>query len=249
MKHSFTSLYLCLLCTILVGPGCLGGKKTTTDPQPAATVNPDQGPQASTRTYQVPEIAPPAGTETLYIADLRDSGGRQLGGIRCMILGQEPEPLYMREPRRKSVGHEGKTPRHGRYAAKIGSDNKPKFLWIGGPGVEPQVHPLQAAAPGQTHQKTYSIQTMPFFTMQVLDHQGFLVNGATVTLKSSKEASNYGMTERADDAGEIVFTRRPGKMYMIATKGNGTCRLEQEFTWDGKTSPMQIKLPERSPGK
>ncbi|MCH2111322.1 MAG: hypothetical protein MK213_00560 [Planctomycetes bacterium] len=216
------------------------------------TLRPDQAPQATDRKIEMPNIAPPKAKQSLYIAHLRNDQGQSIGGARTMLLQNKPDGLYMREPRRKDVIATYKSPLHGRVHFMAESDQKPKYLWVGGDGFDPFVKELSPATSGATDERTIEIKILPICKMVILDHLGYLVPEAIVTLKPGAGnnfgqrpgSGNVGNTQRADDAGEVSFTRPAGKYILIAAAPSKTNhgRIERPFDWDGTPGKIEVRL-------
>ncbi len=251
-------LLLSAACALLLLPGCLGGSKKK-KPEISTGVGAGQGATVAEQPVQKAQPEPPGPNETLYICDLEDASGRPVAGVRVMLLSHKPEGLYIKEPRRASVMGTYKSPLSGRVFFKSESDGQEKYLWFGGLGLEPFVVPAGAAVGGKTYTRVQKVEILPIAKFIIKDHRGDLVADAIVTMKptaaqNSKFANrgmsaNYGNTKRSDDLGVVTFSRPPGEYSFIATKANGTCRLEKTIQWDGDPTPIEVQLPERTPGR
>ncbi|KAA3605041.1 MAG: hypothetical protein DWQ01_20810 [Planctomycetota bacterium] len=245
MKHS--RLLVGALGALLLLPACFGQKAPKERPI-AETTKAGEGAQAATGNVKAPPPLPdPKPDETQYVNWIRDNSGNPLMGVRCAIMNQKPEALYMREPVRAHVDYEYKTPAHGRFAAAIKSDGKPRYLWVAGRGIEPAIYELPAAAAGQRFEKSVALTVKPVMNLKVVDHQGYNCRNAIVTVKANRRAPNSGNTERANSLGKVTVTRNAGTWFIIANKENGTCRKYMpNFQWDGSPDEIVITLPEKS---
>jgi len=251
MKKS-TPLFLIslLLCCTACSKG---GDNKPAQRESAASLVAGSGPQATKGKVVYPPLPTPKQDETLYVAFIRNQDNLPVARARVMVLTEEPEGLYMRQPRRKTVAYEYRTPLHGRFAAMITSDGKPKFLWVGGDGFKPHIYALPAATGGKVHKMTCPVTIVPIAKLVIQDHQGYLVANAIVTFKAVDGGNaggrglsdNYGNTERSDDSGQVNFTRLPGKYTLIATKETGRCRLTKIVDFDGSPTLMTFKLPSK----
>lgn len=250
-----TSLLL-LLCLTLVLPAC-GGSKTTRKKSAPDTVG--TTPSAQSQPIQARTFADPGANETLYLAHIRDPQDKPVAGVMVALLVQKPEGLDMRQPRRKTVAYESVSGRDGIAALKIDSDNKDKYVWVGGEGIRPAIFKVQAATGGARINTRCSVKIIPIAHMIFTDAEGMRVNDAIVTFKPIGGASNdvestrpsqsdnYGTTRRANGLGEVKYTAEAGKYGLIATKSNGTCRLYKVVNWNGDTSkPLEFQLPAKS---
>lgn len=246
---------LLLAATVLLA-AC--GRKAPPPRAPLAeTLPPGEAPQAVEGPVQMDAPPEPKPGESLYVVHLRDDQGRPVAGVRTMMLIQEPEGLYILEPRRKQVVAEFKTPKNGRVIFLVQSDGKPKTLWVGGRGFQPFTKAVPAATSQSRFETTVTVEILPILTAIIEDFQGNRVSDAIVTMRpvpgdaplDARMAEVYKRAQRSDDLGEVKITRRPGRYNFIATKGNGTCRLTLALDWDGDPAPRTFRLPERSPGK
>ncbi len=253
MKKTFLYLLLCLMAT---SAACSKSRPKNKAAQPAASLSENEGPRATTGRVEMTTIADPGPGQSLYVAYIRNQDNLPIARARVMILTEEPDGLYMREPRRKTVAYEYRTPLHGRFAGMIESDDKPKYLWVGGEGFQPHIYALPAATSGKRHEMTCPVTILPIAHLVFEDAQGMRVTNGIITLKpvagtanARGRSDNYGTTQRCDDLGEVKFTRPKGKYTLIATKANGTCRLTTTFDFDGTREKKHFKLPAKSPGK
>ncbi|HEX9793547.1 MAG TPA: hypothetical protein VGC54_06145 [Planctomycetota bacterium] len=251
MKFRNTAIVLaCVLVGLVLLPACGQKSSGKKGPQVSETLAAGSGPQATTKAIQaappLPAVPP---DKTMYVFFVRDSAGNPVGGVDVRVLTEVPEPLFMREPRRKTVIGTYPTPLHGRVHFQVEGDGTNKVLWVGGKGITPFTQTLPAASPGLKHEETVTVKITPIANFLILDHQGLRVNDAIVSMAPPTATSNAGYTERSGDAGFAKFTREPGLYKLIATKGNGTCRFTQDFQWDGNPETIELRLPEKTPGK
>ena len=123
----------------------------------------------------------------------------------------------------------------------VQSDSKPKYLWLGGNGFEPMVVKLEDAVGGLTFERTLEIEIMPIATFFILSKSGNYSNNALVTMKPADGnnfrkgpgSGNAGFTQRADDKGEVKFTRPPGKYIFIASITKEKARSKKRLTGRG----------------
>ncbi len=249
---------LILLSLLIVLPACGGGtiKKRKAKPKPTL------GPSVASGPVQERTFAPPKSNETQYLLYLRDSQDRPIHKALTAILVQQPEPLAMRQPRRKTIQQEQMSGLDGLVAFTVEADGKTKYLWVGGEGITPQVIDAGIAAGGQVIKKKMSMEVIPVAKMLINDVNGYAVPNAIVTFKplsTGKEPAgenignrpgsnaNYVATLRTSLSGKVNFTRKPGRYALIATKEKGSCRLYKIVDWDGDGSKLlTFQLPAKS---
>jgi hypothetical protein len=226
-------------------------------------INLDEGPKALDQPVgKPPAIAPPTADQTLYLVHVRNAADQVIEGARVMLLTEMPEPLYMREPRKKTRVAYKYSPNYGRVEFMVQSDGKPKYLLVGGDGFLPSVMALEPATGGRTQELTVRSEILPIATVVVEDVDGNRVARPMVTMRPPTGtptkytvrglAPNEGMTEVGDDLGEVKFTRPSGRYWLISSKGvndQGTCRRYQIIDWDGSTEPIVVRLPAQSEPK
>ncbi len=210
----------------------------------------NQAPQATKKKFPMAPLGKPAANETLYVTHLRNTKDAAIGGADAMLLTAKPTPEYMRVPRRKFVITSYRSPKHGRVHFMVQSDSKPKYLWLGGNGFEPMVVKLEDAVGGLTFERTLEIEIMPIATFFILSKSGNYSNNALVTMKPADGnnfrkgpgSGNAGFTQRADDKGEVKFTRPPGKYIFIASNNKGKGKVKKTIDWTGDPTPIDISL-------
>ena len=216
----------------------------------AETLRPDEAPRAISGEFSMPTIAAPNAQSALYVVHLRNQKGQAIAGARTMLLQNRPASDYMREPVRRDVIATYKSPKHGRVHFMATADNKPKYLLITGNGFQPTLIDLKSAAPGSTDERTVRIEITPICTMIILDHRGYLVDNALVTMKPAPGSKpmrvvgsgNVGTSQRSDDAGEVKFTRPIGRYVVIASNSNYKGKIQTTIDWDGDPAPIEVTL-------
>lgn len=264
MKFRILILLVAALA-MAVTPAC--SKRVVTKEKPAATVAPGSGPQiAEGPIPPPPPIADPEPGMTLYVVHILDKASeRPIGGAFTRLMHEVPEPLFMREPRRRDVAGEYPTPLHGQVHFQTESDGKMKYVLVNGRGFAPYITEAGEAVSGQRRELTLKMEIVPSAKFVVRLPNGDRADNAIVTMKLAGEqpaaptgdsvklggrptgSSNYGNTERCDDLGEVIFNRKPGKYLLLATNSSGGNRLYATVDWTGDWSePMVLNLPEQS---
>ncbi len=249
MKHRSPIIIATLAALIFAA---CGNPAPPVDPNAtiAETLRPDEAPQATKAPTKMSKIAGPDGQSSLYVVHLRNQKDLAIAGARTMLLANRPAPEYMREPRRRDVIATYKSPKHGRVHFMATADSQPKYLLITGNGFEPKLVDLKSATPGATDERTVKIEITPICTMLILDHLGYLCDNALVTMKpkpGSKPmrvigSGNVGKTQRADDSGEVKFTRAVGTYIVTASNSNYKGKVEKTIEWDGNPDPIEVRL-------
>jgi hypothetical protein len=269
------NLIFILACATLVLPAC-GGKTAKKKPELAATVA-GSGPAVATKVIPPPALQPPTANEVLYVAHVVDSAtGRPIGGAFCSLMRTEPDPLFMRNPKRSGVVWEGRTPLHGQNATKINGDTadkngvktmdgKMKWWLLRGRGFTPKIIEAGPAIAGSTQEVTIKTTISPVIEFRVFSPSGDLANNAICTMAPDVNqpklegkmalrgngSGNVGMTERADDSGEVFFNRPKGRYRLSFNDQNGRYRYYEIFDFDGVNTkkPIKIHLPAKSMDK
>ncbi|MBL7008001.1 MAG: hypothetical protein ISR76_03320 [Planctomycetes bacterium] len=257
MKLSRT---LILLLGAASASACAPPPPPTTRAREANVIDLEAGPKAlSQPASKPPDVAPPTSAQSLYLVHVRNAADQIIEGCRVMMLSEIPEPLYLREPRKKTRILYLYSPNYGRCEFMTVADGKPKYLLVGGDGFLPSVLELKPAVGGQTQELTVRTEILPIATVIIEDHQGNRVARPSVTMRPPTGTpnkytvrgltANEGMTEIGDDLGEVKFTRPPGKYWLVSARGpdeGGTCRRYQIIDWDGGREPMVVRLPTQS---
>ena len=55
-------------------------------------------------------------------------------------------------------------------------------------------------------------------------------------------SGNVGKTQRADDSGEVKFTRAVGTYIVTASNSNYKGKVEKTIEWDGNPDPIEVRL-------
>lgn len=251
-------LTISILCLLLPAAACNKQRSTVREQEPAETLDAGAAPKATEEKVEGPPLPAVKQNETLYVIKVVDDQNRPIARARVMVLIEPPEGLEVFEPRRKTVAHEYRTALHGTSVALIESDGKPKTLWVGGEGFYPMTQPLPASTGGLRHDVTVTAEVVPILTVVLEDHQGYRVADGIVTLRpvdassgkfANRDVSIYQRGRRTDELGEVKLTRLPGAYELIATKGNGTCRLTETVDVGNGNATMTFQLPEKTPGK
>jgi len=264
-----------LACVLLALPAC-SGKSGTSKPKLAATVS-SGGAEVATKVIPPPTLQPPSANEVLYVAHVVDSAtGRPIGGAFCYLVRNIPEPLYLRSPKRADVVHQYRTPLHGQNSVKLNSetadkngklimDGKMKWWLVSGKGFTPKLVEAGLANAGSTQEVTIRTSISPVASFRVFGPNGDLADNAICTMAPDANqpeltgkmgargstSGNVGMTERADDSGDVWFNRPAGRYRLSFSASSGKYRYYDIFEWDGvKTSkPIRIDLPKTSMAK
>ncbi len=266
MKLRF--LLLLLAVSLVALPACT--KKVVKKARPAATVAPSQGPQVATGPIPPPPpIADPSADQALYVVHILDRASeRPIGGAFVRLMREIPEPLYMRNPARRTVISEYPSPMHGQVHFSADADGKMTYVLVNGRGFAPFVTEAGNAIGGKRYELTLKMDIVPSAKFIVRLPDGDRADNAIVTMKLAGQAAapveddagklggrptgsaNYGNTERCDDLGEVIFNRKPGKYLLLATNSSGGNRLYKTVEWTGSWSePMVLQLPEVSQKK
>ena len=269
------NLIFLLACSLLVLPSC-GSKPKKSKPKLAATVS-GAGPEVAAKVIPPPVLQPPAADEVLYVSHVKDKAtGRPIGGAFCYLLRTIPTPDYLRNPRRAHVLFSSRTPLHGQNYTKLTAatqdkdgkkimDGKMKWWLVSGRGFTPKIVEAGPAVAGSTQEVTISVSISPVIEFRVFTPQGELADNALCTMAPDVSApqlegkmanrgnssGNVGMTERADDAGEVFFNRSKGRYRLTFSDSKNRYRYYQIFEFDGVTTtkPIRIDLPPKSMDK
>ncbi len=258
------SLSFLILAAFVALPSC-GGK--TTKKAPLASTVSGTGPAETTgKIPPAPKPPIPNANQTVYVAKIVSSAsGNPIGGARCMLLRNVPEPLFMRSPARRDVMWEYKTPRHGTAIATINHTPEEKkdmkYLLVTGPGFAPFITEAGEMIGGKTHEFTVRATITPQAKFIVRLPNGDRAKNAVCTMKLDEDApvvdgkmatrgggsGNVGTTERADDLGEVSFNRKPGTYRLEFNAETGKYRHYEKFVWSGtQDKPIEINLPAQS---
>jgi hypothetical protein len=246
------SSFLLLLALLVVLPACGGHKNPYKKAEDDRVVL--GGPTAEQKPVEQRTFADPTASQTLYLAYLRDANNKPVSGVDVQLLVQRPEGMDMRQPRRKTVAYGAVSGLDGIAAMMVDSDNKPKFIWAGGLGVNPVIFAANPAVGGARIELTCQVQVVPIAHLIIEDASGMRVPKGIITFKPiGNEANtrglsdNYGTTGRTNGFGEVKFTRPKGRYGLIATKEKGSCRLYQIVDWNGDgDTPLTFRLPAKS---
>ncbi|MDP6850988.1 MAG: hypothetical protein QGH51_04805 [Planctomycetota bacterium] len=246
----YPHLNLVALCFSFVISSCGNPPPPPMEEPIAEGIATDKAPKAITEKVPMAKLGKPAGNETLYVAHLRNTEGAAIAGTDAMLLTEKPTAEFMRVPRRKFVIASYRSPKHGRVHFMVQSDSKPKYLWLGGNGFEPMAVKLENAVGGLSFERTIEIEIMPIATFYILDKNGDFADNALVTMKPAdgnnfrrgSGSGNAGFTQRADDMGEVKFTRPPGKYIFVASNNRGKGKVTKTIEWDGDPAGIDIVL-------
>lgn len=259
MKLRTTTLTI-LLASALLG-ACGGGSGGTVVKQSSTVVSAGGGPTVvDAPTEPEPNIAPPPPTQTLYKVRIIDRASQKpIAGARVMLLRNQPDPLFMREPARRDVIMETKTRSHGLFYQMAEADGAMKFALVSGPGFFPTVVEAGPALGGKTQEIRIDIDMIAICKFIVKSPNGDRADEALCTMKPDEDAvsnrpglkANYGWSERADALGVVIFNREAGVYRLEFSDRDGHHRWYERFTWDGKTqtAPREVTLPETSQDK
>ncbi|MCP4093046.1 MAG: hypothetical protein GY747_06310 [Planctomycetes bacterium] len=264
-----------LACILLALPAC-SGKTKTSKPKLASTVS-GGGAEVATKVIPPPTLQAPTANETLYVAHVVDSAtGRPIGGAFCYLVRNIPEPLYLRSPKRADVVYSNRTPLHGQNSVKLNDatadkngvkimDGKMKWWLVSGKGFTPKLVEAGPAIAGSKQEVTIRTSISPVATFRVFGPNGDLADNAICTMAPDlnqpeitgkmgargSSSGNVGMTERADDSGDVWFNRPAGRYRLSFSASNGKYRHYQIFQWDGVRSPKptRVDLPAKSMAK
>lgn len=261
MKHPF------ILAALLLAPlpACGGGSsgpKTDAGTTTLSSGTPGVVEDVSALPPE-PVIAPPGAKETLYKVYILDRATQKpIANARVMLLREEPDPLFMREPARRSVVYESKTRIHGLFYSLAEADGQMKYALVTGTGFIPTLHEAGASAAGQTHVTKIEVDIVPVCKFTILTPDGERADNALCTMKPDEatEASikstrpgqkaNYGWTERAGDNGIVAFNRAPGTYLLEFSDRNGKFRWYERFQWTGQQADArEVRLPAESQNK
>lgn len=263
MKQSFL---LAVLGSVLLA-ACGGGGSTTTKSTGTTTLAGSTPGVVEDVSALPPEpvIAPPGDAETLYKAYVIDRASQKpIANARVMLLREQPEALFMREPARRSVVYESKTRIHGLFYSLATADNEMKYVLVTGTGFIPTLVEAGASTPKQTHVVKIEVDIVPVCKFTIYSPEGELADNALCTMKPDEAApvdagikstrpgqkANYGWTERADDSGVVSFNREPGAYLLEFSDRNGKFRWYEKFQWTGQqTAPREVRLPAESMNK
>lgn len=246
---------LTLVNLTLIFASC-GGGNTSKPADVSATVG-GTGPQVSNTAPPPPAPPTPKANETVYVAHIVDKAtGNPIGGAKCTLLRNMPEPEYMRIPARRDVISDYVTPLHGQFHGTAEADGKMKWILVAGRGFDPFITDAGIANGGQTHEMTIRAEIIPTVKFIVRAPNGDRAAEAICTMKPHedeaavrKSSANIGTTERADDFGEAVFNRKYGTYRLIFTDFKGRYRHYELFEWNAAAAgkkKIEIQLPAKS---
>ena len=269
------NLIFLLACSLIVLPAC-SGKTKTTKPTLSETVS-GAGPAIADKVIPPPALQPPTANEVLYVAHVVDNAtGRPIGGAFCYLVRNIPDPLFLRNPKRSDVIFSNRTHLHGQNYTKLNGDTadkdgvkimdgKMKWWLVSGRGFTPKIVEAGPANAGTTQEVTIRTSISPVVEFRVFTPSGDLANNAICTMapdtsepvlegkmaNRGSSSGNVGMTERADDAGEVMFNRSKGRYRLSFNDEKGRYRYYQIFEFDGvsTTKPIKINLPATSMNK
>jgi len=212
-----------------------------------------------------PEIAAPTEGQTLYKAYVVDrTSQKPIANARVLLLREQPEGLFMREPARRSVVYESKTRIHGLFYSLAESDGGQKYVLVTGTGFIPTMVEAGTSGNKQTHVVKVEVDIVPVCKFTIVTPDGALADNALCTMKPDESApvdtgikstrpgqkANYGWTERANDSGTVSFNREPGAYLLEFSERNGKFRWYEKFQWTGQqTEPRKVQLPAESMNK
>lgn len=191
-------------------------------------------------------LEPPGTGQSLYVVHFQDSAGKPLSGVKGMLLQRKPEPLFMREPRMRDRIAWMRSGPHGRVHFGVESDNLEKWFLITSDGFDRSIRKMNLATSKMQQEITLTLEKIPVATFLILGSDDGQVGHAVVTMKPVDmgigTGSNVGFTERSDDSGEAVFTRRPGRYIIEANDEKGKGKVRIELDWKGNPEVMEIKI-------
>lgn len=248
-----------LLCAAFLA-ACGGGSSSRKVEQTKTVVSSTGGPNVVSGPVEAePVIAPPPANQTLYKVRVHErKSGNPIANARVMLMREQPEPLYMREPRRRDVVYESKTRATGLFYVMAEADGAMKYALVNGQGFMPTLVEAGAANGGQTQEIRIDVDIVPTFKCTIRNPAGERAANALCTMKPDVEVNsdrpglkaNYGWSERADDLGVVTFNREPGVYRLEFSDENGKHRWYEKFTWSGtQDAPREITLPEESQAK
>lgn len=254
-----------LTLTIALSPAllaaCGGGSGTTTVAQTAPVISAGGGPTVvDTPVEAEPVIQAPGPEETLYkVRVIERTSQKPIGLARVIILYNQPEPLFMREPLRRDVIYDTKTRSHGMVYTMAKADGAMKYALVTGKGFIPTVVEAGPAVGGKTQEIRIELDIVPTCSFIIKSPNGDRADEALCTMKPDEDAvsnrpglkANYGWSERADALGKVTFNREPGVYRLEFSDKNGKYRWYEKFTWNGQaqTEPRAVSLPAESQNK
>lgn len=238
-----------------------GDSGTTVITQSSTVISSGGGPSVvDAPTTPEPVIAPPAANQTLYkVRIIERSSQKPISGARVMLLRNQPDPLFMREPARKEVIMDTKTRSHGLFYQLADADGAMKYALVSGPGFFPTVVEAGPALGGKTQEIRIDIDLIEICKFIIKSPNGDRADEALCTMKPDEDSAsnrpglkaNYGWSERADALGVVIFNREPGTYRLEFSDRDGKHRWYERFVWDGQrqAAPREITLPEQSQDK
>jgi hypothetical protein len=229
--------------------------------QSSTVVSSSGGPSVvNSPTEPEPVIAPPPANQTLYkVRIIERASQKPIAGARVMLLRNQPDPLFMREPARRDVIMDTKTRSHGLFYQMAEADGAMKYALVSGPGFFPTVVEAGPALGGKTQEIRMEIDLIAICKFIIKSPNGDRADEALCTMKPDEDAvsnrpglkANYGWSERADSLGVVSYNREPGVYRLEFSDRDGKHRWYEKFTWDGKpqTAPREVTLPETSQEK
>lgn len=248
-----------LLCAAFLA-ACGGGSSTRKVEQTSTVISSTGGPNVVSGSVEPdPKFEPPAANQTLYKVRVHErKSGSPIANARVILMREQPEPLYMREPRRKDVVYESRTRGNGLFYVMAEADGAMKYALVNGQGFIPTLVEAGASTGGATQEIRIDVDIVPSFKCIIRNPLGERAANALCTMKPDVEVAsdrpglkaNYGWSERADDLGQVTFNREPGVYRLEFSDEDGKHRWYEKFTWNGtQDAPREVKLPENSQDK
>jgi hypothetical protein len=250
---------LFLLCAVLP-LSCGGGESKTSNPQSSTVMSAGGGPSIVEDAIEpLPNFAPPAANQTLYKIFVYDRKSQKpIARARVILLRNQPDALFMREPLVRDKILDGKTRSHGCFYSSAEADGTMKWALVTGQGFIPTLIEAGLATGGQVRETKIEVDLVPTCKFVIRAPNGDRANNALCSMKPDEDAvsnrpglkANYGWTERTDDLGQLIFNREPGTYRLEFSMENGSHRWYERFTWTGQQDePRQVTLPEQSQEK
>jgi hypothetical protein len=259
LRSAIQTLTIALSAALLAA--CDSGSGTTTVTQSAPVISSSGGPTIVDNPIEKePVIQAPGPQETLYKVRVIDRASQKpIGLARVVVLYNQPEPLFMREPLRRDVIVDTKTRSHGLVYTMAKADGAMKYALVTGKGFIPTVVEAGPAVGGATQETRIEVDIVPVCSFIIKSPNGDRADEALCTMKPDEDSvsnrpglkANYGWSERADALGVVTFNRQPGVYRLEFSDRDGKHRWYEKFTWDAKpqTTSREITLPETSQEK
>ncbi len=249
---------LLLLCAVLP-LSCGGGGTRTSTPQSGTVMTVGGGPNVVDVVEPLPIFAPPAANQTLYkIFVFERRSQNPIANARVILLRNQPDALYMREPAVRDKILDGKTRSHGCFYTAAEADGTMKWALVTGQGFIPSLVEAGLATGGHVRETRIEVDIVPACKFVIRSPNGDRANNALCSMKPDEDAAsnrpglkaNYGWTERADDLGQVIFNREPGAYRLEFSVEQGGHRWYERFTWTGQQEKArEVTLPEQSQEK